>query len=159
MNKQQLLNQLRKDLTTCKPSKAQGINLIITMLNKCKGNNIESPYNLGQICECIIKAHFTNNNVKPSPKGVDDINIDLTTTHINKYFNGVSANLLDVKFINNYSTAHKPTTRRSLVCVTPKGCYMADSEKVEYNDSGKIILSSVYANGSLLENLTELLGL
>ena len=158
MNKQDLLNQLHNDLQVCKPNKKESINLIIKML-KHSSNEIESQYNLGCIAECMIKAIFTKDIVKPSPKGVNDLNIDLTTKQQKQYFNGVSVHDLDIKYINNYSTAHQPKTPKYLVCITPKGCYMIHSDSVEYNNDSKIILSSVYKNAIKLEKLSKKLGL
>ena len=158
MNKQQLINQLNADLKVCKPNKKESINLIIKML-KHSSNEIESHYNLGCIAECMIKAIFTKDIVKPSPKGVNDLNIDFTTKQQNQYFNGVSVHDLDIKYVNNYSTAHQPKTPKYLVCITPKGCYMIHSDNVEYNNDNKIIISSVYKNAIKLDKLTRKLGL
>ena len=158
MNKQQLLTQLSADLKTCKPNKKESIYLIIKML-KHSSNEIDSQYNLGCIAECMIKSIFTKEVVKPSPKGIDDLNIELTTKQQNQYFNGVSVNDLDIKYINNYSTAHQPKEPKYLVCITPKGCYMIHSNSVEYNNDSKIILSSVYKNAIKLDRLTKKLGL
>jgi len=158
MNKQELLKQLKNDLQVCKPNKKESINLIIKML-KHSSNEIESHYNLGCIAECMIKAIFTKDIVKPSPKGVNDLNIDLTAKQQNQYFNGISVHDLDIKYINNYSTAHQPKEPKYLVCITPKGCYMIHSDIVEYNNDNKIIISSVYKNAIKLEKLTKRLGL
>lgn len=158
MDKMQLLKQLKNDLQVCKPNKKESINLVIKML-KHSSNEIDSHYNLGCIAECMIKAIFTKDIVKPSPKGVNDLNIDLTTKQQNQYFNGVSVHDLDIKYINNYSTAHKPQNAKYLVCITPKGCYMIHSDIVEYNNDNKIILSSVYKNAIKLDKLTRKLGL
>lgn len=158
MNKQELLKQLKNDLQVCKPNKKESINLIVKML-KHSSNEIDSQYNLGCIAECMIKAIFTKDIVKPSPKGVNDLNIDLTTKQQNQYFNGVSVHDIDIKYINNYSTAHKPQNEKYLVCITPKGCYMIHSNSVEYNNDNKIILSSVYKNAIKLDKLTRKLGL
>ena len=158
MNKQELLKQLNADLQKCKPNKRESINLIIKMLKHSK-NEIDSQYNLGCIAECMIKSIFTKDIVKPSPKGVNDLNIDLTTKQQNQYFNGISVHDLDIKYINNYSTAHQPKEPKYLVCITPKGCYMIHSDIVEYNNDNKIIISSVYKNAIKLEKLTRKLGL
>lgn len=158
MNKQELLKQLHNDLQVCKPNKKESINLVIKML-KHSSNEIDSQYNLGCIAECMIKAIFTKDIVKPSPKGVNDLNIDLTTKQQNQYFNGISVHDLDIKYVNNYSTAHQPKTPKYLVCITPKGCYMIHSDSVEYNNDSKIILSSVYKNAIKLDKLTRKLGL
>lgn len=158
MNKNELLKQLHNDLQVCKPNKKESINLIIKML-KHSSNEIESQYNLGCIAECMIKSIFTKDVVKPSPKGVNDLNIDLTTKQQNQYFNGIAVHDLDIKYINNYSTAHQPKTSKYLVCITPKGCYMIHSDSVEYNNDNKIILSSVYKNAIKLDKLTKKLGL
>ena len=158
MDKKELLNQLHNDLQVCKPNKKESINLVIKML-KHSSNEIDSQYNLGCIAECMIKAIFTKDIVKPSPKGVNDLNIDLTTKQQNQYFNGISVHDLDIKYVNNYSTAHQPKTPKYLVCITPKGCYMIHSDSVEYNNDNKIILSSVYKNAIKLDRLTRKLGL
>ena len=158
MKKRELINQLNQDLKSCKPNKKESINLILKMLKHSK-NEIDSQYNLGCIAECMIKSIFTTDIVKPSPKGVNDLNISLTTKQQNQYFNGVSVHDLDVKYINNYSTAHKPQNAKYLVCITPKGCYMIHSDNVEYNNDNKIILSSVYKNAVKLDRLTKKLGL
>lgn len=158
MNKNELLKQLNADLTQCKPNKKESI-LLITKMLKHSSNEIESHYNLGCIAECMIKAIFTKDLVKPSPKGVNDLNIVLTTKQQNQYFNGVSVHDLDIKYINNYSTAHQPKEPKYLVCITPKGCYLIHSDNVEYNNDNKIILSSVYKNAIKLDKLTRKLGL
>lgn len=158
MNKNELLKQLNADLTQCKPNKKESI-LLITKMLKHSSNEIESHYNLGCIAECMIKAIFTKDLVKPSPKGVNDLNIVLTTKQQNQYFNGVSVHDIDIKYINNYATAHQPKTPKYLVCITPKGCYMIHSDSVEYNNDNKIILSSVYKNAIKLDKLTRKLGL
>lgn len=158
MNKQELLKQLNNDLLSCKPNKKESINLIIKMLKKSK-TEIDSQYNLGCIAECMIKSLFTKDIVKPSPKGVNDLNITLTTRQRNEFFNGIYEHDLDIKFINNYSSAHQPKEPKYLVCITPKGCYMIHSESVEYNNDNKIILSSVYKNAIKLDKLTRKLGL
>ena len=158
MKKRELINQLNQDLKSCKPNKRESINLIIKMLKHSK-NEIDSQYNLGCIAECMIKSIFTTDIVKPSPKGVNDLNISLTTKQQNQYFNGVSVHDIDIKYVNNYSTAHQPKTPKYLVCITPKGCYMIHSDSVEYNNDNKIILSSVYKNAIKLEKLSKKLGL
>lgn len=158
MNKLELLQALNNDLQVCKANKKESIKTIIKMLSKVKAE-IESPYNMGFIAECCIKALFNNDFVKASPKGVNDLNITLSTKQLNKYFNGVATNEIDIKYLNNYSTAHKPLNPAYLCCITPKGCYMIHSEQVEYNNDNKIILSSVYKNAIHLKELSKRLGL
>lgn len=158
MNKKELLQTIKNDMQKCKPNKRDSLNVITKMLNSIS-NNIDSQYNLGCIAECVIKAHFTKEIVKPSPKGVNDINIEISQKDLNKYFNGVATSDIDIKYINNYSTAHKPLSSKYLVCITPKGAYMIHSDSVEYNDSNKIILSSVYKNAIHLKHLSSKLGL
>jgi len=159
MNKKQLLEALKNDLLGCKPNKKESINLIIKMLKHTK-KDINTQYNLGCIAECVIKSYFTNDDIiKSSPKGVNDLNINISTYNINKYFNGITSNDIDVKYINNYSTAHKPLISKYLLCITPKGCYMIHSDIVEYNRDNKIILSSVYKNAISLKHLNKKIGL
>lgn len=159
MNNKELLQQLKNDLLGCKPNKKESINLIVKLLKHTK-KTIESQYNLGCIAECIIKSYFTNNAIiTPSPKGVNDLNIEISSYNLNKYFNGINSNDIDIKYINNYSTAHKPLTSKYLLCITPKGCYMIHSDIVEYNKDNKIILSSVYKNAIHLRHLTKKIGL
>jgi len=159
MNKNELLKQLNNDLQVCKPNKKQSIEIIQKMLKHTK-KQIDSQYNLGCIAECLVKACFVNDKIiKPSPKGINDLNIDISTYNINKYFNGIKPNDIDIKYINNYSTAHKPQNAKYLVCITPKGCYMIHSDIVEYNNDNKIILSSIYKNAIHLKHLSKKLGL
>lgn len=158
MDKQQLLNQLNNDLQVCKSNKKEGINITIKMLNALNGE-IDTFYNLGCITEAIIKSHFNNDIINSSPKGVNDLNINLSNYNIKKYFNGVKPCDIDIKFINNYSTAHKPLQPKILLCITPRGAIMVHSDTIEYNKTGKIILSSVYSKGLYLEALTKKLGL
>jgi len=159
MNKKQLLQALKNDLLGCKPNKKESINLIIKMLKHTK-KDFNTTYNLGCVAECIIKSYFTSDNIiKSSPKGVNDLNVKISTYNINKYFNGINTNDIDIKFINNYSTAHKPLISKYLLCITPKGCFMIHSDIVEYNKDNKIILSSVYKNAISLKHLNKKIGL
>ena len=81
MNKLELLQALNNDLQVCKANKKESIKTIIKMLSKVKAE-IESPYNMGFIAECCIKALFNNDFVKASPKGVNDLNITLSTKQL-----------------------------------------------------------------------------
>lgn len=158
MNKK-LLEKLANDLQVCKPNKKEAINLVIKMLSKVN-KVIDTQYNLGCIAEACIKSHFSNDSViYSSPKGVNDLNIEISQYNIKKYFNGIQTKDIDIKFINNYSTAHKPQSEKYLVCITPKGAYMIYSDIVEYNSDNKIILSSVYRNGVRMVALGKKLGL
>lgn len=159
MNNKELLNKLLNDLQVCKPNKREAINVIITMLSNVT-KTINTQYNLGCIAEACIKSHFSSNEViTSSPKGVHDLNIELSQYNIKKYFNGIQVKDIDIKFINNYSTAHKPLKPKYLVCITPKGVYMVYSDIIEYNSDNKIILSSVYKNGVHMIPLQHKLGL
>ena len=159
MNNKELLEKLLSDLQVCKPNKKEAINLIIKMLSKVN-KVINTQYNLGCIAEACIKSHFSSDSVIcSSPKGVNDLNIEISQYNIKKYFNGIQARDIDIKFINNYSSAHKPQNEKYLVCITPKGAYMIYSGIVEYNNDNKIILSSVYKNGVRMVALGKKLGL
>ena len=159
MNNKELLEKLLSDLQACKPNKKEAINLIIKMLSKVS-KVIDTQYNLGCIAEACIKSHFSNDSViYSSPKGVNDLNIEISQYNIKKYFNGIQTKDIDIKFINNYSTAHKPQSEKYLVCITPKGAYMIYSDIVEYNSDSKIILSSVYKKGVRMVALNKKLGL
>ena len=159
MNNKELLEKLKNDLQACKPNKREAINLIIKMVSKVN-KVISVQYNLGCIAEACIKSHFSNDSViYSSPKGVNDLNIEISQYNIKKYFNGIQTKDIDIKFINNYSTAHKPQSPKYLVCITPKGAYMIYSDIVEYNSDRKIILSSVYKNGVRMVALSKKLGL
>ena len=159
MNRNELLKEIKNDLKTCKPNKRLSLNLIEIMLHNMKNKQIETQYNLGCIAEAVVKSYFIEDVAKSSPKGENDLNIEISQKHLNKYFNGVATKDIDIKYINNYSSAHKPLESKYLVCITPKGCYMIHSDNVEYNDNSKIILSSVYKNALRLKNLEKLLGL
>lgn len=159
MNNRELLEKLLSDLQVCKPNKREAINIIIKMLSKVN-KVINTQYNLGCIAEACIKSHFSSDSViYSSPKGVNDLNIEISQYNIKKYFNGIQTKDIDIKFINNYSTAHKPQNEKYLVCITPKGVYMIYSDIVEYNNDSKIILSSVYRNGVHMVALSKKLGL
>ena len=159
MNNKELLEKLLSDLQACKPNKREAINLIIKMLSNVN-KVINTQYNLGCIAEACIKSHFSSDSViYSSPKGVNDLNIEISQYNIKKYFNGIQTKDIDVKFINNFSTAHKPQNSKYLVCITPKGAYMIYSDIVEYNSDRKIILSSVYKNGVRMVALGKKLGL
>ena len=159
MNNKQLLEKLLSDLQACKPNKREAINVIIKMLSNVN-KVIDTQYNLGCIAEACIKSHFSSDRViYSSPKGVNDLNIEISQYNIKKYFNGIQTKDIDIKFINNYSTAHKPQSQKYLVCITPKGVYMIYSDIVEYNNDNKIILSSVYKNGVCMVALSKKLGL
>lgn len=158
MNKK-LLEKLVNDLQVCKPNKKEAIKIVIKMLSKVN-KVINTQYNLGCIAEACIKSHFSSDSViYSSPKGVNDLNIEISQYNIKKYFNGIQTKDIDIKFINNYSTAHKPQSEKYLVCITPKGAYMIYSNIVEYNSDSKIILSSVYKNGVRMVALSKKLGL
>lgn len=158
MNKK-LLEKLVNDLQVCKPNKKEAIKIVIKMLSKVN-KVIDTQYNLGCIAEACIKSHFSSDSViYSSPKGVNDLNIEISQYNIKKYFNGIQTKDIDIKFINNYSTAHKPQSEKYLVCITPKGAYMIYSNIVEYNSDSKIILSSVYKNGVRMVALSKKLGL
>lgn len=158
MNKK-LLEKLVNDLQVCKPNKKEAIKIVIKMLSKVN-KVINTQYNLGCIAEACIKSHFSSDSViYSSPKGVNDLNIEISQYNIKKYFNGIQTKDIDIKFINNYSTAHKPQSEKYLVCITPKGAYMIYSNIVEYNSDNKIILSSVYKNGVRMVALSKKLGL
>ena len=78
MNNKELLNKLLNDLQVCKPNKKEAINVIITMLSNVT-KKIDTQYNLGCICEACIKSHFSSNEVvTSSPKGVHDLNIEIS---------------------------------------------------------------------------------
>ena len=159
MNNKQLLEKLLSDLQACKPNKREAINVIIKMLSNVS-KVIDTQYNLGCIAEACIKSHFSSDSVIcSSPKGVNDLNIEISQYNIKKYFNGIQTKDIDIKFINNYSTAHKPQSQKYLLCITPKGVYMIYSDIVEYNNDNKIILSSVYKNGVRMVALGKKLGL
>ena len=159
MNNNELLEKLLSDLQACKPNKREAINVVIKMLSKVN-KAIDTKYNLGCIAEACIKSHFSSDSViYSSPKGVNDLNIEISQYNIKKYFNGIQTKDIDVKFINNFSTAHKPQKPKYLVCITPKGVYMIYSDIVAYNNDKKIILSSVYKNGVRMVALGKKLGL
>ena len=159
MNNNELLEKLLSDLQACKPNKREAINIVIKMLSKVN-KVIDTQYNLGCIAEACIKSHFSSDSViYSSPKGVNDLNIEISQYNIKKYFNGIQTKNIDIKFVNNFSTAHKPQKPKYLVCITPKGVYMIYSDIVEYNNDKKIILSSVYKNGVHMVALGKKLGL